>query len=382
MGVAWLLLSLRCLAISICASPLGQTRPNDPGIVARSPRVINPAYPDSIKPLMDVNFPDPALINVDGKYYLFSTDNGVADGHIAIATAPSSGSPVTATGKGALAHNKLPSWVDKSNAQVWAPDVTRLNDQSGTFLLLYAALQRGAQPPVAPFIPPVRLPSFHCIGVARSSSVEGPYEAVDKDKPLLCEARGGGAIDPAAVWDGNRLFVAYKVDGNALDKRKPPKGPCGNDDQKYATPIKLQELDTSNPGRTIGDAKTLLELEKEDGAYIEGPAITQMEDGKWLMTFSTHCYQTLEYDVQYAFADSLAGPWTRQPNALLESGWYKLRSPGHAGIVDKGKRLIFHAANPDNPSVRQLYTVGIIINRQQNGELVAIGGPSQTLDTS
>ena len=72
----------------------------------------------SLRFALDANFPDPAFISVDGKFYAFATTNGKQNVPIAVSD---DFSQWTITGEDAL--RTVPSW---SNGGIWAPDVVQL----------------------------------------------------------------------------------------------------------------------------------------------------------------------------------------------------------------------------------------------------------------
>jgi len=90
-------------------------------------------------------------------------------------------------------------------------------------------------------------PSYHCIGAAIASNIEGPYAPVG-DSPcvspstsiktalvltcnfrLICPLSQGGAIDSSGFNDNGTRYIVYKIDGNSIGHG----GDCGND----STPI-------------------------------------------------------------------------------------------------------------------------------------------------
>ena len=72
----------------------------------------------SLSLVIDVNFPDPAFIKVDGRFYAFATTNGQQNVPIAVSD---DFSQWTVTGQDAL--KDVPSW---SGGGIWAPDVVQL----------------------------------------------------------------------------------------------------------------------------------------------------------------------------------------------------------------------------------------------------------------
>ena len=71
---------------------------------------------------IDVNFPDPALIKVDNRFYAFATNNGRQNVPVAVSDDFSSWA---VTGEDALPD--VPSW---SGGSIWAPDVVQLVSQN------------------------------------------------------------------------------------------------------------------------------------------------------------------------------------------------------------------------------------------------------------
>ena len=72
----------------------------------------------SLSLALEANFPDPAFIQVDGRFYAFATTNGKQNVPIAVSD---DFSQWTTTGEDAL--RTVPSW---SSGGIWAPDVVQL----------------------------------------------------------------------------------------------------------------------------------------------------------------------------------------------------------------------------------------------------------------
>ncbi len=181
----------------------------------------------------------------------------------------------------------------------------------------------------------------HCIAAATSSSIEGPY--TPEADPIACHTDEGGAIDPMGFQDedGTR-YVLYKVDGNSLNEGS----------ERHPTPLMLQKLqgDGLVPD---GDPVPILDRDDEDGPLIEAPSLVKV-DGTYYLTFSSNMYDSLDYDVSYATASAVAGPYTKAKNPdapLLVSGDPgsdgNLGGPGGADFLDGG-RIVFHAFNNGN----------------------------------
>ncbi|MDI1491487.1 MAG: hypothetical protein OHK93_002696 [Ramalina farinacea] len=296
----------------------------------------------SAGPVITSNFPDPAFLQLDGTYYAFSTTAGGLN--IPMATSPDFSS-WTVTGTDALP--TLPSW---GTGPTWAPDVSQLDD--GTFVMYFAAVSTSDT-------------SKHCVGTATSNTVTGPY--TPSDTPFACPLDQGGAIDAAGFRDSDGTrYVVYKIDANSLGGG----GICGNGDESHDTPLTLQQVGADGV-TPVGSATTILSRGPADGPLIEAPSLVKAADGTYVLFFSSNCYNGPDYDVSYATAPSVTGPYTKSGAALLVSGddGGMLNSPGGASVGIGGTQLVFHSDSvASNAAVRQMWTAGITIS----GTTVAI----------
>lgn len=171
----------------------------------------------------------------------------------------------------------------------------------------------------------------HCIAVGLSSSPEGPY--APEDSPLACNLDQGGSIDPSGFQDADGTrYVVYKIDGN--NKADP------------STPLMLQLL-KSDGVTPDGNPKKLLDRDESDGPLVEAPSIV-LRDGTYYLTYSSHMFNTKDYDVRYATAPSVTGPYTKAKGQLLKTGDLtgagdELMAPGGSDFSEDGKKIVFHA---------------------------------------
>ncbi|RMD43512.1 hypothetical protein DV735_g1648, partial [Chaetothyriales sp. CBS 134920] len=277
-----------------------------------------------VGPLITANFPDPAIIRDNGVSYAFATNNrGAGDGlrHVQIATSTDEKSWTL------LPEDALPvvgAW--QTGARVWAPDVVRVAD--GTFVLYYTD-------------EPFWSPAHHCLGVATSRNVTGPY--VPSDQPLACPDVDtiGGAIDPDGFLDTwtNKRYVVYKIDGNSIGHG----GSCNNDVAPLVpTPIMLQEVAADGVTK-IGEPVQILDRSEQDGPLVEAPTLFRSDEGVYFLFFSSNCFTTPLYDVSYATALNITGPYSRGARPLLISGdGPGLVGPGGLDILENGKVVVFH----------------------------------------
>lgn len=92
-----------------------------------------------------------------------------------------------------------------------------------------------------------------------------------------------------------------------------------------------------------GDAVILLDHEgMADGGSIEAPSLVQ-SGGQYVLFFSSGCYYTTNYTVNYATAPAITGPYQRADHPLFISGDYGLVAPGGMSIYSDAKHMVFHA---------------------------------------
>ncbi|CAN8096711.1 unnamed protein product [Discula destructiva] len=290
------------------------------------------------------DFPDPSIEqDWDGTWYAFATSNKPnGNCNIQVATASSPDGPWTWLDQDALPDSG--SWTTgKDN---WAPDVKRMPPtNSGRYIMTYSGELASDS-------------VHHCIGIATSSSITGPY--TPQDGPVICPdvSTTGGAIDSYLYYDEpqNKRYLVYKEDGTGLDA-----GTCPDLQPPYKpTPILLQEMDANDWITPVGSPVQILDRQDEDGPLVEAPAIIRASDGTYLLFYSSHCYNDVSYDVKYAVATSITGPYTRK-GSLLKTGQYDLQNPGGASPTPGGDVLLFHAdcALGFSTLTRCLHTVNI-----------------------
>jgi beta-xylosidase len=193
---------------------------------------------------------------------------------------------------------------------------------------------------------------MHCIGTAVSSSINGPYQP--SDQVFACDDQRGGSIDPSGFVDpatGAR-YVVYKIDGNSLGDG----GPCRNEFTKLPTPIMLQQVGDDGVS-LVGGPIQILDRSDLDGPLIEAPSLAVI-GGQYYLFFSSNCWNTDLYDVSFAVADSVSGPYTKRGPMLL-TGDMGLSGPGGAGVSPDGNFIAFHAGPVGD---RSMYTAQVQYN--------------------
>jgi beta-xylosidase len=197
-----------------------------------------------------------------------------------------------------------------------------------------------------------QFPGHHCVGVGISNNIQGPYSALDK--PLVCpdptatgsnvnsviaSAGVGGAIDAAGFKDADGTrYVVYKVDGNSVGSG----GVCNNSNPpQRATPIMLVPVQADGITPT-GPPVQILDRDSRDGPLVEAPNLVRTPDGQYALFFSSNCYTTSGYDVTWAVAPSIMGPYTKA-GPMFVTGTNGLSAPGGASISADGAHMVFHA---------------------------------------
>lgn len=259
-------------------------------------------------PVVDDDFPDPDVLEVDGTYYAYATNGNLDNVRVASST-----DLVTWT---ALddAMPTLPSFVIPG--KTWAPEVTEV--EPGRYVLYYTATNYR--------------PTLQCLGVAVASSPEGPFEPVG-DAMLVCPEAEGGAIDASTFRDTDgTLYLLWKNDGNC----------CGLDTWLQIAPL------TPDGTALAGEPVRLVQQDQPwEGNLVEAPTLVE-RDGTYVLLYSANDYGGPAYTIGYATASSVLGPYTKNPEPLVTTYQFDSRyvGPGGQDVVvgpDGEDRLVFHS---------------------------------------
>lgn len=261
-------------------------------------------------PVINLNFPDPFFLKEGDTWYAYSTNSNSRH----VPTATSTDLVHWTIGRDALP--ALPRWVDISNANVWAPEVIRVDDQ---YLLFYTARDKAS--------------NRQCIGLAISDAPQGPFRDLN-DAPFICQADEGGSIDASPFRDADgTLYLYWKNDGNCC---------------MQATYLYGQQL---NPdGRTLlGEPVRLVRNDQPwKGPVVEAPTMW-LQDGQYYLFYSGNVYAGEAYAVGYAICESPLGPCAdAEENPILASDMSRtpfVMGPGHQTVFtdDDGQTwLVYH----------------------------------------
>jgi beta-xylosidase len=297
---------------------------------------------DFVNPVIQSDFPDPGIINVNGTYYAYATNS--AGKNIQLATS----TDLVDWKMLPDALPALPSWATTEFGFAWAPEVIQIGDR---FVMYYTAR--------------VKDTSTQCLGVATSDKPEGPFTDTNAE-PFICQKGAGGSIDASPFRDGDKLYLYWKNDGNC----------CGG-----ITYIWEQELAPDGLS-LVGEPKQLLSNDQRwEGVVIEAPTMWK-QDGKYYMFFSGNVYNTINYAVGYATCDAPTGPCTDAPeNPILKTDTDKppVLGPGHQTVVldkDGETWFVYHAwAVPVGGQLEKRY---VYIDRLTfDGGKPVVHGPTQ-----
>lgn len=193
---------------------------------------------------------------------------------------------------------------------------------------------------------PANSTGVHCVGIARSKTVTGPYNDTTT-APLICPEDAGGAIDAAGFLDTNKKrYIVYKIDGPSVNNG----GYCASPSNPPSTNTSLMLQQVHSDGSTpIGGPAVLYNNDGVADSYnIEGPDLIKSADGTYFLFFSSGCTATDSYTVSYVTSTkSIWGPYGDR-KVLLKSGDYGLFGPGGATIGSKTGDMVFHSLKTSN----------------------------------
>ena len=153
------------------------------------------------------------------------------------------------------------------------------------------------------------------------------------DKPLVCQPKQGGSINPSAFCDddGEAIYLVWKNDGNAIGA---------------TTFIWAQRLSSDGSLRLVGKRTP---IEKNDAYWearvVEGPMLWK-RDGRYFLFYSGNVYSGAAYAVGYAMCASPLGPCKDAPENPILKGKCKAFGPGHNALIRDGAGqtwIVYHA---------------------------------------
>ncbi|MBL3656090.1 family 43 glycosylhydrolase [Fulvivirga sediminis] len=232
--------------------------------------------------------PSTMVRNVDGRYWIFTTGNGIWAMSSSNANfsdwrpEPTPFAPGTWPGW-------ISNYVEGFNGFFWAPDVIKVGN---TYFLYYSCAGNGA--PAA-------------IGVATATNLAGPWT----DRGMV--VAGNNAIDPALLLDNGRLWMSW-----------------GN----WQSGIDIIELSTST-GKPISGSTHLV------SGQVEGPGLYKSGGYYYLFYQRGLCCNGVNsgYYMVVARSTNITGPYTGE-RVFLPNRNGNIIGPGHFGYGQG--RLTYH----------------------------------------
>ena len=93
---------------------------------------------------------------------------------------------------------------------------------------------------------------------------------------------------------------------------------------------------------------------------VEAPVLAKSPEGIYFLFYSSGCTRAPTYDLKYATADTITGPYVRAAKPLLKTGTYGLLAPGSADVLADGNGgfdMVFHArVRAPQGGVRAMFT--------------------------
>ena len=197
----------------------------------------------------------------------------------------------------------------------------------------------------------------HCIGTATSSTAGGPY--TPQAEPLICDNDNGGVIDPAGYDDGTDRWIYWKVDGNSKGGATSCQSGGGKGSTYYPTPIKIQRM-ARDALTLIGSPVTILDNQgaANDG-IVEAPSLYKAPNGEFVLFYSSHCYASDSYDVEWAWSKTINGTFGQRGMLARTADGINIFGPGGLDIDPNGKNAVFHGritAGEGGSGSRKLYS--------------------------
>jgi beta-xylosidase len=320
--VPWLVLLWVAVALVGCGgADDGGSGAGSSAAASSSPAASDPAEQGTV--VLDQDFPDPDVLRVEDTFYAYATQPGDGSANISMATStdlrswePAVMDPLP----------ELPSWA--TTGRTWAPDVSEVR---GGFVMYFTAHSID--------------PDLQCIGVARSEQATGPFRPAG-ERPLICPAGRGGAIDAASfVDDDGKRYLLWKNDGNC----------CGKDTWLHIQPVSPDGLRLTGP-----PTRLVRQTEPWEGDLVEAPTLVRAGD-TYVLLYSANDYSGDQYATGYATSDRLLGPYRKAEGPLLTTEATGVSGPGGQDVVvgdDDRTYIAFHAWD-DAHVARYLHVMGL-----------------------
>ena len=266
-------------------------------------------------PVSPRDFPDPSILNDNGTYYAFATQNTAAPAQTIDIQEATSTDGVTWTQLSSDALPNVGGWAKPGDT--WAPSVA-YDSTDNDFVMFYTATENQS-------------PGYQCIGEATSSvsSPLGPYQPASR--PVVCQdgsgwgsptimgsAAYGGSIDPDVFRDNaGNWWLLWKNDGNRV----------GQPTSIWSVPLQEQfgslQPATSAPNQLLTNTQSSWE-----GSIIEGPEMYETATNSYYLFFGGNDVGSNAYAIGWA---SCPGPAGACHDQTTLSGPILTTGPGMSG---------------------------------------------------
>jgi beta-xylosidase len=259
-------------------------------------------------PVLDGNFADPHVLKVGDTWYAYATGDLVVNLQVARSA------DLVRWQRLDDALPELPEWSVLQKGLTWAPEVAR----TPAGFVLYYTLRHAAS-------------GRQCVSAAVADRPEGPFRDT-RPRPLVCQERLGGSIDPHRFVDrDDTAYLLWKNDGNC----------CGLPTRLWAQRLDGDGLELTGKPASLG----VRDDAAWEGNLIEAPTLWRDGDTYYLL-YSANDYGSSSYAVGYATANKVLGPYRDGlGNPILRSRG-KAAGPGGQSVVedgDGGLWLAYHA---------------------------------------
>jgi len=233
------------------------------------------------------DFADPDVLQYDGTYYAYATQNFAAADQTVNIQLASSSDGVVWTSSGIDALPSLPSWAASNstypNKNTWAPSVA-YDSGDHQFVMFFTATDTSDD----------ATQGDQCIGMALSSDPTGPF--VDASStPFLCQGSLGGSIDPDVFTDANgNSFLIWKNDGNKLTSNGSATAP----DSIWSVALDSELTSVTGDPTSILTSNQSWQQTSVEGV-IEGPDMVEV-GGVYYLFYSGNDEGTASYSIGYA----------------------------------------------------------------------------------
>jgi arabinan endo-1,5-alpha-L-arabinosidase len=318
---------MRCFAPKLLSAALLIAAPL---VGTGSPAAPARQAPSYANPVIDSDFPDPAIIRAsDGRYYVYATQGAGPDGKMLNIQVATSGD-LTSWRRLGDALPVKPAWASRTQ-DFWAPHIT---EHRGTYYLYYSAKPDEALADQRKGL---------CLAVATARRPDGPF--TDIGKPLQC-GPGFVNIDPMAYDDpaSGRPLLYW---GSGFE------------------PIKVRELAQDRISFAPGSAPVDLVKPVKGGDYqqlVEGAWVIRR--GRYFYLFYSGdncCGPKAHYAVMVARSRSATGPFETlasvtgaRSSVILERDGRWI-APGHNSIISDALGtdwMLYHAVDGRRPRAK------------------------------